>query len=252
MNCKCDFFSCLREMAQDAAQSHHVKAVRFGRHATAVLLDNGSMGLAMHFGEFEDSARRNELVSAFEGRAAADAVALLGSLQTIENSLGVACANALAPAGGQERFGHFLEALDLRPDDVVGMIGNFRTLVDRVRAQVQKLHVFELIEEEQDGILPACREIDVLPACTVVVITGSTLVNHTLADLLPLCRGAREVMLAGPSTILLPEAYRNTPITWIAGARVQDAPVVLSLVEEASFYDLRPYLHKVVMPVPRT
>ncbi|PKN46427.1 MAG: hypothetical protein CVU59_06145, partial [Deltaproteobacteria bacterium HGW-Deltaproteobacteria-17] len=146
----------------------------------------------------------------------------------------------------------FLDVMDLRPEDTLGMIGNFIPLLDRLRPRVRDLLVFEQIEEESDGILPASREPELLPTCSVVVISGTTLVNHTLDGLLELCTGAREVVIAGPSTILFEEAYRGTPVTWLAGARVRSPDEVLPLIAaDFSFHDLRPFLHKILVPVGR-
>jgi uncharacterized protein len=250
-------FSRLRALATAAAMDHRVAAVRYGSHTTAVVLDDGRVGLAMHFARDLPSLDRSSLEAQMAGRAAVDVVGLLGSPRALESSMAVACANALEPGdkgrpGDEGRPGHFLDVLDLRPDDTMGMIGNFIPLLDRIRARVGALHVFEQIEEEADGILPASREPELLPQCSVVVISGTTLVNHTLDGLLSLCGGAREVVLAGPSTILFPEAYHGTPLTWIAGARVRSPEKVLPrIAADFTFHELRPYLHKVLMRVPK-
>jgi len=244
------FFSRLEQLAIVAAGEARVAQVRFGSHTTAVALADGRVGLAMHFAGDPGGQARRALGHALAGLPATDVVGLLGSERPLESSAAVACANALEP-GGEGRPGHFLDVLDLRPDDTLGMIGNFIPLLDRIRSRVGALHVFEQIEEEADGILPARLEPELLPRCDVVVISGTTLVNHTLDDLLALCDGAREVVLAGPSTILFPEAYQGTPVTWIAGARVRSPAEVLSRIsEDFTFHELRPWLHKVLMQIP--
>ncbi len=244
-------FSRLRALATAAAADRRVATVRYGSHTTAVVLDDGRVGLAMHFVRDLSALDRSRMEAEMTGRAAVDVVGLLGSLRAIESSTAVACANALVEGYGG-RPGHFLDVLDLRPDDTMGMIGNFIPLLDRLRSRVRALHVFEQIEEEADGILPSHLEPELLPRCSVVVISGTTLVNHTLDGLLSWCGGAREVVLAGPSTILFPEAYQGTPVTWIAGARVRSPEEVLPrIAADFTFHELRPYLHKVLMRVPK-
>ncbi len=244
-------FSRLRELSLAACGNARVVRVRFGSHTTAVVLDDGRLGLAMHFDRNVEDGGRVRSQQALAGRAAKEVIALLGSPCALESSVAVACANALEP-GGPHRGGHFLDVIGLRSDDTLGMIGNFIPLLDRIRAQVGKLLVFEQIEEESDGILPAHREHDLLPLCSVVVISGTTLVNHTLDGLLGLCASAREVVLAGPSTIMFAEAYRGTPVTWIACARVHSPEEVLPIIgAEFTFHQLRPYLSKILMPIDR-
>jgi len=250
-------FSRLMKLAQAAAAEIRVERVRFGSHTTAVVLSDGRLGLAMHFDRSPAGEGRDHAEALMAGRPARDLVSMLGSTVALESSVAVACINALEPGGpvrsGQAgRAGHFLEVMDLRPDDTMGMIGNFIPLLERLRPRVRDLLVFEQIEEEADGILPACREPELLPTCSVVVISGTTLVNHTLDGLLGLCAGAREVVIAGPSTIMFAEAYRGTPVTWIAGARVHSPEEVLPrIAADFSFHDLRPYMHKIIMPVGR-
>jgi len=244
-------FTRLMESALVASGDARVARVRFGPHTTAVLLADGRLGLAMHFDRTIDGPGREALEGRLAGRSAKDVVGNLGSPSALESSVAVACANALE-SGGPGLPGHFLDVMDLRPEDTMGMIGNFIPLLSRLRARVRELLVFEQIEEEVDGILPAHREGELLPRCSVVVISGTTLVNHTLDGLLALCAGAREVVLAGPSTMMFPEAFRSTPVTWIAGARVHSPEEVLPrIAADFTFHDLRPFMHKILMPVPR-
>ncbi|MBU1068501.1 DUF364 domain-containing protein [Myxococcota bacterium] len=262
-------FSRLMKLALAAAAEVRVERVRFGSHTTAVVLSDGRLGLAMHFDRSPSGEGRDHAEALMAGRPARDIVSMLGSPVALESSVAVACINALEPGGPVRsagpvqsggsvrdsqsgRPGHFLDVMDLRPDDTLGMIGNFIPLLERLRPRVRHLLVFEQIEEEVDGILPASLEPDLLPTCSVVVISGTTLVNHTLDGLLDLCSGAREVVLAGPSTILFAEAYRGTPVTWLAGSRVHSPEEVLPrIAADFSFHDLRPFLHKILMPVGR-
>ena len=70
----------------------------------------------------------------------------------------------------------------------------------------------------------------------MVAITSSTLTNHTLDDLLALCRPEALVMMLGPSTPLSPLLF-NHGINILAGSIVVDENAVIGTVGQgASFH----------------
>ncbi len=229
-----------------------VRTAACNDHIFVLQLEDGRTGAAMHFASGSTSDPWEQWEKSLEGMRARDLLVHLGGSHPLRASAGVACANALAAAFPGPRAGHMLDVMELREDDVFGMVGNFMPLVDRIRNRVRKLLIFETIEQPtEDGLLPARDEPRLLPECSVVLVTGTTLVNGTLEELLSWCRRARSVVLAGPSTILLPEAYAGTPITWLAGSRIAQPETVLERVRRGeTFRDLRAFFEKVVVPVP--
>ena len=88
---------------------------------------------------------------------------------------------------------------------------------------------------------PETLERDVLPGCDVLIITGVTIVNHTLGPILDFCRGAREVVLVGPTASLYPEPFFRRGVTLMGGVRIHvtNADKVMNvLTEGGSGYDL--------------
>ncbi len=57
-----------------------------------------------------------------------------------------------------------------------------------------------------------------LPECDVVIISGTTMINQTLEELLDWCQNAREIVLVGSSTPMYPEAFKDTGVTVLAGS----------------------------------
>jgi len=55
----------------------------------------------------------------------------------------------------------------------------------------------------------------------VVAITGTTIINHTIDQLLSFCRPETTVMILGPSTPLVPQLF-NRGIKYLSGSRVID------------------------------
>lgn len=70
----------------------------------------------------------------------------------------------------------------------------------------------------------------VLPGADVVLITGTTLLNDTLENLLTLCHpNARVVVVVGPTAGLYPDAFLRRGVDVLDGVRVTapDAFLVL-------------------------
>lgn len=122
-----------------------------------------------------------------------------------EASIGVATINSLlGPPRGKIAYENGLErALALARGRRLAVVGHF-PFVERIRSEVRDLWVLEL--EPRDGDLPAGLAPKILPRADVVIITGTTLVNHTAEQLLSLARG-KFIIMMGPTTILHPALF---------------------------------------------
>jgi uncharacterized protein (DUF4213/DUF364 family) len=65
-----------------------------------------------------------------------------------------------------------------------------------------------------------------------VIISATTLINETFDEIVAHTMSAREVILLGPSTPLLPEAFEGTPLTYLAGIQIIDRRKTLAIVSE--------------------
>ena len=69
-----------------------------------------------------------------------------------------------------------------------------------------------------------------LSKANVIIITSATLSNDTLSNILDNVGDAREVILLGPTTPLLPVAFTSTPITWLMGVIPVEIERVMEVV----------------------
>ena len=65
-------------------------------------------------------------------------------------------------------------------------------------------HIYMFDMDPSRGDLPVEQEPVLLPKCEAVVITGTTLINHTIGDILHWSRDAVHIF-TGPSVPFLPE-----------------------------------------------
>jgi len=237
----------------EAAQAR-VLDVRIGLGYTAVRIDSESAGVA--YTPREDLTHGCSVLHAagsLVGWPATDLLSLLESSRPLERTIGLATANALVAARqpGAGLGGDILRALALRPTDRVGMVGCFEPLIAPLQARVAPLTIFERSGDRAAGVEPAERAHDLLPTCSVALITSTSLITESLDALLEAAAGCREVALLGPSTPLLPEVFADTPVTWLSGIRIENPAKVLRVVSEGGgTRNFSPYVQKVNLRLP--
>jgi uncharacterized protein len=224
----------LKTYLQAAAQERQVADVRIGLGYTAVMLDDGSVGVAY---TFRDDAPAG--CSVFTGQrplAGARAATLLEYLTSsvgVEMTVGLAVANAIANRPGAGHLaGDTLEHLGIRAEDRVGMVGFFGPLVGPLRGSSRELLIFERDLTRGESVLPAERAPELLGGCDVAVITSTALLTGTIDTLLQAAAPCREVVLVGASTTLVPELLGRHHVTLLSGVTVLDGPGILQVVSE--------------------
>ncbi len=222
------------DILEPLCASHAIGDVRIGLGYTAVQLDDGSTGVAYTLGR--------ELFrgcTAFAGKRpiagiqATEALHYLNSEGLVESALGLATANAMANRlSSSGMTGDVLKAVELLSTDAVAMIGFFAPLVSALQDRVADLEIFE----ERTGLMPHLRPsteaISAMPKYDVAFITSTTIINDTVDDLLEAARDCREIVLLGPSTPLIAEAFEGTAVTCLSGVIVDDADGLLRVVSE--------------------
>ncbi len=241
-----NLYEKLLERALSRGRGRIVEDVRLGLGYTAVKLDDGAIGLAYTVLEEKKTCNLLGPEVTFAGRPADLVARYFLSPNLLEAGVGLATINAILNRPGQDFIpGDPLSLLGLDPEDKVAMIGYFEPLAQKLSGKVAEFWVFERTEGRYAYALSEAEMADYLPEATVALVTSVTLINKTLEEILALLTGAREVVLLGPSTPLLPEAFLGTPVTQLSGLLVKDQSI-LSLVSEAKgTKSFSPFVEKV-------
>jgi uncharacterized protein (DUF4213/DUF364 family) len=101
-----------------------------------------------------------------------------------------------------------------------------------LRDQVQQLFVFDCQERQECPTLLDSAAPSLLPRCDVVILSATTLLNHTLERLLDCSRGARELVVLGPSSPLVPAPFAKRGVTLLSGVVVEKPDKLLRIVSE--------------------
>ncbi len=241
----------IREIIEKRAGPRRIEDVRVGLCYTAVGLDNGNTGVAYTFKNQSFSACSVfSGIRPLTGKLVADLSAMVESNHKIESALGLAAANALVNVAPQQGLsGDALEAVKFHPTDTVAMIGAFGPLIPVLAKRVQRLDVFD---ENSDvaGVAPAAEALQRLSEYDVALISSTTIINNTIEGLLEAASRCRDTILLGPSTPLVPEVFRDTPVTCLSGMTVEDRAGILRVVSEGGGTRLfKPYVRKWNVPV---
>ena len=159
------------------------------------------------------------------GMSAEDAAAwFVTGGDDIQRAIGGAVINAASQSLPLQDSGSPEKPFDLtlHPGTTVGMVGNIHPVAMMLRKLGCELIIFDKGQCAHGNpaaqIHPMEAQQALLPTCEIVFLSGTTMINGTAAGLLELCSGARDIVLMGTSTPMIPEGYQGTPVSVLAGS----------------------------------
>jgi uncharacterized protein (DUF4213/DUF364 family) len=217
-----------------------VESVRIGLAYTAVVLSSRHAGVA--YTPTNELLECNVLADAgkIAGRSAVTVMNKVESPNLVETAVGVATINALSQAAFEVKPEKYvfsdIEVLDLiQPKDKVVTVGYFGPLVHKILRKTQDLHVLEKrnIKDKRVHMISQHDAPTVLPSSNVLLISGSTIVNKTVDQILKLRGNAREVVLLGPTASMVPQPLFKKGVTAVMGVKIIDTKKMLRVVSES-------------------
>ena len=224
----------IKEYIMPLAKGAGVREVRIGLSYTVVVLENDQAGVALTFHE-----RKDRGCSVFgglhplAGRGADELIGFLDSSDKIEMAVALATVNALTNTRRADLVGgDVLDHVQVFPEDMVGMVGYFGPMLPRLEEKTSSIMIFEQRKRAEARLLPEREAFRLLPRCQVAIITSSSILNHTIDNLLHASRSCREVILLGASTPLIPDVFEATPASTLSGVIVTRPERILRIVSE--------------------
>jgi uncharacterized protein (DUF4213/DUF364 family) len=167
-------------------------------------------------------------------KTARDLAGMAKSESIYEAAIGMATINSLIEVNEEE--GLELNARDLIAAKGDGknivIIGHF-PFVPQLKKIARELWVIERILREGDHAETEAP--DIIPRADVVGITGTAFTNHTIEQLLALCRRNTYVVILGDTTPLSRVLF-NYGVNAISGTRVIDHEAALRCIKEGATY----------------
>jgi len=223
------------EALEEKAKNKKVEDLRIGLCYTAVLLNDGHLGLAYTFHSPKIPPCNKSLEAGkIKGKSAIEIIHYALSDHLLESSVGIATINAIVNQQIDNAIeGDILDVINLKRSDIVGMVGFFGPLITPLKKSVKKVYIFEEkhITNFSD-VYPSEKTSEILPECDVIIISATTLINKTIESLLRSSKGARETIILGATTTFLPQVFRKRGVTMLSGIKVLDKDRMIRIVSE--------------------
>jgi uncharacterized protein (DUF4213/DUF364 family) len=164
----------------------------------------------------------------------------------IRRAVGIAAINALADTCWHRRphpetelrLGiDAFDATEIRPGDKVVVVGAFVPFLRELKRRGQPFLVLEqdsaTLKAEELPFFRAAEHADsVVPDADVLLITGTTLINDTLEQLLSLAKPTARVTMVGPTVSLLPDAFLRRGADILGTVRITAPEEFLDVLAE--------------------
>jgi uncharacterized protein len=230
-----------------------VERVVIGLFFTGVRLSNGSAGAcATPIKTIPEavccpsSAMAMPFPGKLRGRSARDLAREALGENGIRRAAGIAAMNALADTCWRRRphpetelhLGiDAFDATEIQPGDKVVVVGAFVPFLRELKRRRQPYLVLEqdpatLKADELPFFRPAEQAATVVPQADVLLITGTTLINDTLKQLLALTKPTARVTMVGPTVSLLPDAFLRRGADILGTVRITAPDEFLDVLAE--------------------
>jgi len=181
-----------------------------------------------------------------KGRPAFDLVREALGENGIRRAVGIAAMNALADTCWRRRPHPDTElcldvdafdATEIRAGDRVVVVGAFVPFLRELKRRHQPYLVLEqdsatLKPDELPFFRPAEEAATVVPEADVLLITGTTLINDTLEQLLRMARPEARVTMVGPTVSMLPDAFLRRGADILGTVRITGPDAFLDMLSE--------------------
>lgn len=241
-------YNLLKSRYKNQLETLSISDVRIGLYLTAVKLSDGSSGasatltddkpfcakIKRDFGDFTPLKIRGQSV-----------MALLESSKESNTllSLKMAVLNAISSEyilSGKYKIIENkdpFELLEINSRKTITVVGAFHSYIRKISETSNKLYVLEMNEgalpqEYKRFFVPASDFKTILPLSDVVIITGQTLVNRTIDELLETITAGTQVIVTGPSSGILPDILFANKVTIIGAVRITNPDLMFDIVSE--------------------
>ncbi|MFH1830288.1 MAG: DUF364 domain-containing protein [Pseudomonadota bacterium] len=226
----------LRDILNTVTVDATVTDVRICLRATMVVSQHLGLSYTFPLGMCEGRADPHKTVNncgSLTGMSAMQLARYALSDDWTEASVGVAAINSLITPDPKQITS--INGVDILLERAAGakvaMVGHF-PFSDKIKEVAKELCILELRPDKGD--LDASEASRVIPKVDVVIVTGTTLINHTFENIAEMAKKSY-MMLLGPTTILSPVLF-DYGADAICGVRVVDPALTIRHLSEGGSF----------------
>ena len=243
----------IREYFGERLENMVVERAVFGLFFSGVKISTGHGGLCFTpVKEIPEavccpsSAKAMPLSGKLRGRSVKDYLDDLSHANILRKTLAIATLNALSACYWEENkdLDYKIE-MDIDSFDVMKIpqgkksvvIGALVPMLKKLLAADADFKVLEMDSctlkgKELDHFAPSKDAGVYLPHADLDVITGVTILNDTLPDLLAMCKPGADMLVTGPTAGMLPDAFFKRGVTVMGGILVTKPDELLDIISE--------------------
>jgi uncharacterized protein (DUF4213/DUF364 family) len=248
-----DTIDIITEKSSIPLQNIRVDDLVIGIFFTGVKLSTGHAGVASTpIGEIPEavccptSAARMPQAGNLEDKPVSEILKYALDANVLKSATGVAVLNALSQL--------ILEAMDatdypmikdkdgfdllrIQPNESVSIIGAFAPYIRRLKIMGNPFFIIEknpltLRPDEMKYFKPEPEMRSALEKSDVVIMTGTTIVNHTIDTILSLIKDGIRTAIIGPTASMIPDAFFKRGVHVMAGVRILDADLMIKILKQ--------------------
>ena len=243
----------IREYFGERLENMVVERAVFGLFFSGVKISTGHGGLCFTpVKEIPEavccpsSAKAMPLSGKLRGRSVKDYLDDLSHANILRKTLAIATLNALSACYWEENkdLDYKIE-MDIDSFDVMKIpqgkksvvIGALVPMLKKLLAADADFKVLEMDSctlkgKELDHFAPSKDAGVYLPHADLNVITGVTILNDTLPDLLAMCKPGADILVTGPTAGMIPDAFFKRGVTVMGGILVTKPDELLDIISE--------------------
>ncbi len=239
----------LKSRYRERMEELTIADVRIGINMTAVRLSDGSCGISSTFVEDHQHCKKSKrdyddfTPLKIKGQRAYDLFETEKESGII-TTLKIACLNAISSriiSSGKYKILENcdpIDLMDLSKHKIITIVGAFQSYISRISETDNRLYVLELNEnplgEEQKQFYVPANDYDrILPESDIIIITGLTLVNNTIDNLLTAIPEKAVVIVVGPSGSVIPDVLFANKVNIIGATRITKPDILFDVISEA-------------------
>jgi uncharacterized protein (DUF4213/DUF364 family) len=129
------------------------------------------------------------------------------------------------------------DLLQIQPRETVSLIGAFGPYIRRLKMTGNPFYIIEktpqaLRPDEMKYFRSESEMSSSLKTSDVVIMTGTTIVNHTIDHILPLITNGDRTAIIGPTASMIPDAFFKKGVSILAGVRILDPDLTIKILKE--------------------
>jgi uncharacterized protein (DUF4213/DUF364 family) len=237
---------------------------------TGVKLSTGHAGVAFTpIGEIPEavccptSAARMPQAGSLEGSPVSEIIQYSLDSNVLKSAIGVATLNALSAIIFESEDGREyqmvkdadgFDLLNIQPYETVSLIGAFGPYIKRLKTMGNPFFIIEknpqtLRLDEMKYFKPESEMRDALEKSSVVVMTGTAIVNHTIDHILSLLRNGIRAGIIGPTASMIPDAFFRRGVGIVAGVRISNPNLMIKVLKQggSAYHLLKGCSEKIVL-----